>query len=102
MLQPANTATPEATVTPVLVQVSAASAGDDGWVIVKVTVPALVVVTVLPPRSCTATWGCVPKTTPLAAPLGEVVKPSCAAVPTVVVTGSLVAVVNAPSTAFNV
>ena len=101
MLQPANAATPAATATVAFEQVRAAPAGLEGWVIVNVTLPVLVVVTVLPPRSCTATTGWVPKATPLVAPLGDVVKPSRAAPPTEIVRLALFAGANALSAACN-
>src|SRR5256885_1146033 len=50
ILQPANVATPADTATVAFVQISAAPAGVEGCVMVNATVPALVVVTVLPPR----------------------------------------------------
>ena len=79
----------------------AARAGFEGCVIVNVTLPVLVVATVLPPRSCTATTGWVPKATLLVAPLGAVVKPSCAAPPTEIVRLALLAGASALSAACN-
>ena len=56
-MHPANVATPADTATVAFVHVKAARAGVEGCVMVKATVPVLVVVTVLPPRSWTATIG---------------------------------------------
>src|SRR5450631_336490 len=101
MLQPANAATPALTATVAFVHVRAAPAGLDGCVIVNATVPVLVFVTVLPARSCTATTGWVVKATPPVEAFGDVVNPSFAAAPKVMVEALLVAV-NAPSTACSV
>src|SRR5207244_3990281 len=102
ILQPANVATPADTATVAFVQVSAAPAGVEGCVMVNATVPALVVVTVLPPRSCTATTGWVVDATPPVEAFGEAVKPILAAVPTETVKPRLVAGVKDPSAACNV
>ena len=101
MLQPANAATPAETATVAFVHDKTAKAGLEGCVIVNVTLPVLVVATVLPPRSCTATTGWVPKATLLLAPLGDVVKLNCAAPPTETVRLALFAGVNALSAACN-
>ena len=101
ILQPANVATPADTATVAFVHVSAAPAGVEGCVMVNATVPVLVDVTVLPPRSSTATTGWVVKATPPAEAFGEVVKVMFAAAPVVMVTLRLVAV-NPPSIACSV
>ena len=101
-MHPANVATPADTATVALVHVKAARAGVEGCVIVNATAPVLVVVTVLPPRSCTATIGCVVNATPPGDAFGEVVKPIFAAVPTEMVKLRLVAGVSGPSSACNV
>ena len=98
-MQPANVATPAETATVALVHVSAALAGVEGCVIVNAMVPVLVVVTVLPPRSCTATIGCAVNAAPPGDAFGEVVKPIVAAVPTEIVKLRLVAGVSGPSSA---
>src|ERR1700719_2654331 len=102
MLQPANVARPAATATVEFVHVRAAPAGDEGWVIVNTTLVVLVVVTVLPPRSCMATTGWVVKATPPVEALGDVVNPILAAVPTVMAKLLLVAAVSVPSAAWSV
>src|SRR5467141_1763895 len=71
-----------------------------GVVIVKVT-EELSLVTVLPPRSCTATTGCAGKGVFLVESFGEVVKESFAGGPTVISKESPVAA-NDPSTACSV
>ena len=100
-MQPANVATPAETATVAFVHVSAAPAGVEGCVIVSATVPVLVDVTVLPPRSCTPTRGWLEKAEPPVDAPGCLVKPILAAVPIEMVKLLLVAV-NAPSTACSV
>ena len=65
-------------------------------------IEAVLPVTVLPPASCTITWGWVAKATPKTELLGCCVKPSCAAGPTVIANGLLTADVNEPSVAVSV
>ena len=94
ILHPRNVATPAAGVRGfALVHVSAAPAGFDGCVIVNVTGLALPT-TVLPPASCTATLGWVPKATPPVELLGCAMKPSLAGAPIVIVKGLLVVAVG--------
>lgn len=69
--------------------------------IVNVTLLGPAPETVLPPRSCTATRGCVVKTMPPVEELACLMKPIFAWLPTVTVVLRLVAV-NAPSTACSV
>src|SRR2546429_687557 len=84
-MQPANVATQADTAMLGFVQIRAAPGGVEGCVMVNATVPVLVVVTVLPPRSCTATTGWVVDATPPVEAFGEAVKPILAAVPTEIV-----------------
>jgi hypothetical protein len=99
ILQPTNVATPETAVNGfALVQLKTEL---PGTVIVNVTGLELVV-TVLPPASCTFTTGCVAKATLLAASLGCVVNATFVAEPTVIATDELVARVRPGSVAVNV
>jgi len=97
-LQPAKVATPEDVVLGFVVQVRVAPAG---VVMVRVT-EALLVVTVLPKTSWTATTGCVPKITPPVELAGFVVKVSLVAVPALMTKLVLTALVSPPAAAVSV
>ena len=77
-LQPAKVATPEETVTGLVVQLSPAGVEDT-------VIELAAVVTVLPSASWTVTTGCVVKLVPLVAPAGPVVKATWVAAPAVTV-----------------
>ena len=81
ILQPENEATPVTALLGLAVQVSVAPAGEP---VMLSVMGAVLVVTVRLELSWTETTGWVPKTVPPAAPDGDVVKPSLAAVPATV------------------
>ena len=92
MLQPAKLATPLVGVSGfALVQVSAAAVGFEGRVMLSV-IGLVSPTTVLPPASCTATDGCVPRAVPPVDVPGSTVKPSFIAGPTAMVNAALVPV----------
>src|SRR5450631_2180227 len=98
MLQPAKVATPEAALVGFAVQVRAAPAGD---VMLRLT-KAVLVVTVLPPASWTATTGWAAKAMAPGEPAGLVVKASLVAEPVAMVKLVLTAVVRVPEVAVSV
>jgi hypothetical protein len=73
-----------------------------GFVPMPSATDAVLVVTVLPPASCTVTTGCVASTVPPVALLGLVVNASFAAAPTVMLNVALVAPVNPVAEAVSV
>jgi len=92
ILQPANVATPEeADFERPPVQVSVPP---PGFVPMASVIDAELLVTVLPPASCTVTTGCVVHAVPPVPPPGCVVKANCAAEPTVILNVLLVAEVS--------
>ena len=90
ILQPAKLATPETADFGLAVQVNVAPAG---VVMVRLT-EAVLLVTVLPPASWTATTGWVTKTLPPVAPDGLVAKASLVPAPTLIVKLALTALVR--------
>ena len=98
MLQPAKVATPATAFLGFAVQARVAPAG---VVMLRVT-DAVLVVTVLPPASWTATTGWVAKAMPPVEPEGLVVKASLVAVPAVMVKLALTALVRPVAVAVSV
>src|SRR5665213_1529056 len=91
-LQPANVAIPPSTVIVAEVHVNTAPTEEDGRVRSRVTELVLSVVTALPPASCTVTAGCCAKAVWFTVEaLGCVENASCAAAPTDIANGLLVA-----------
>ena len=97
-MQPAKLATPATAAMGFVVQAKVAPAG---VVMVRLT-EAVLLVTVLPPASWTATTGWVTKTLPPVAPDGLVAKASLVAVPTVIVKLALTSAVRPVAVAVRV
>jgi len=90
-LHPAKVATPEEAASGLVVHVSVPL---PGFVPIASVIDAELLVTVLPPASCTFTTGCTAQAVPPVPPPGCVVKASWAADPTVMLNELLVAPVR--------
>ena len=99
ILQPAKVATPATAALGLVVQVRVPV---PGLVPMARVIDEVLVVTVLPPASSTATRGWVGKAVPPRPPVGSVVKPTWVAGPVVMLKGLVVAVARVPSVAVRV